>query len=205
MTLQNRVLPTGEIVADPARGTLTGNRGILHDDRRQIGTRRWTHPHWISCTLDYRNIRRVPMTPGTWTELFFLDEAVAMAAGHRPCALCRRPAFRAFQAAWHAGTGLPADAGAIDRALHAARVTKDRRQVRHHAALRGLPDGAMVLWQDCPHLWWHAAALPCLPQGYGPPVAASGDVTVLTPAPLVAALAAGYAVHVHPSAEAPHG
>jgi hypothetical protein len=205
VTLQNRVLPTGDIVADPARGTLTGNRGILHDDRRTLGTRRWTHPHWICCTLDWRGTRRTPMTPGTWTELFFLDEAVAMAAGHRPCALCRRADYRAFQAAWRAGTGLPADAPAIDAHLHAARVTRDRRQVRHRADLRDLPGGTFVLWQDLPHLWLRGQALPHTPGGYGPPVTAQGEVAVLTPAPLVAVLAAGYPVILHPSAQAPHG
>jgi hypothetical protein len=90
--LQNRVLPTGEIVAHPARGTLTGNRGILHGADRTLGSRRWAHPHWISCTLTWKGIRRVPMTPGTWTELFFLDEAVALAAGHRPCACAQAAA-----------------------------------------------------------------------------------------------------------------
>jgi hypothetical protein len=100
MPLQNRVLPTGEMVAHPARGTLTGIRGILHGAGRTLGRARWRHPHWIVCALDHpRGLTRVPMTPGTWTELFFLDEAVALAAGHRPCAYCRRGAWRAFGAA----------------------------------------------------------------------------------------------------------
>jgi hypothetical protein len=204
VTLQNRVLPTGDIIADPARGTLTGNRGILHDRNRTLGPRRWTHPHWISCALTYRDTRRTPMTPGTWTELFFLDEAVAMAAGHRPCALCRRAAFRAFQAAWARGTGLPADAPAMDRALHAARVGRDRRQVRHVAAAATLPDGTYVLWQDTPHLLRGGLLHPFTPAAYGVPLPRpTGPVTVLTPAPMVAALAAGYAPLIHPSAEDP--
>jgi hypothetical protein len=202
MTLQNRVLPTGEIVADPGRGTLTGNRGILHGADRRLGPRRWAHPHWIACALDWKGVRRRPMTPGTWTELFFLDEAVALAAGHRPCALCRRAAFRAFQTAWAAGTGLPAAAPAIDRALHAARVTRDRRQLRHDARAETLPDGAMVLWQGAAHLVAGGALRRFSMQGYGGPLPLPGAaaVTVLTPAPTIAALAAGYRPLLHPTA-----
>ena len=204
MTLQNRVLPTGDIVADPARGTLTGNRGILHDEHHHLGTSRWRHPHWISCTLDWKDTRRTPMTPGTWTELFFLDEAVAMAAGHRPCALCRRRAFGAFQAAWARGTGLSGNAPAIDRALHAARVTRNRRQVRQQAPLSTLPDGSFILWQGDPHLVHGDHLVPFTPAAYGPPLPRpDADVTVLTPAPMVATLAAGYAPLIHPTAEAP--
>lgn len=204
MTLQNRVLPTGEVVADPARGTLTGNRGVLHDGDHRLGRARWRHPHWISCTLDWKGTRRVPMTPGTWTELFFLDEAVAMAAGHRPCALCRRPAFRAFQAAWAEGTGLPTEAPAIDRTLHAARVTRDRRQVRHETRLSVLPAGTFVLWQGQPHLVRQDHLRPFTPAAYGAPLPRpDASVTVLTPAPMVASLDAGYAVLMHPSAEVP--
>jgi hypothetical protein len=204
VTLQNRVLPTGEIVADPARGTLTGNRGILHGADRTLGARRWTHPHWISCTLAYKGIRRTPMTPGTWTELFFLDEAVALAAGHRPCALCRRPAFTAFAAAWAAGTGLPATAAAIDRSLHAARVTRDRRQVRHLADPSLLPDGTMVLWEAAAHLVHRAGLRRFSMQGYGSaiPLPQQDAMTVLTPAPVVATLRAGYRPVLHASIHA---
>lgn len=202
MTLQNRVLPTGEIVADPGRGTLTGNRGILHRGKT-LGTRRWTHLHWISCALAYKGVRRTPMTPGTWTELFFLDEAVALAAGHRPCALCRRPAFAAFAAAWAAGTGLPASASAIDRVLHAARVTRGRQQVRHTAMAHTLPDGTMVLWQGTAHLVAGGLRRFSM-QGYGSaiPLPQHHAITVLTPAPAVACLRAGYLPLLHPSVHA---
>jgi hypothetical protein len=200
MPLQNRVLPTGEIVADPARGLLTGNRGILHDGRT-LGRRRWTHPHWISCTLTYKDIRRMPMSPGTWTELFFRDEAVAMAAGHRPCALCRREAFQQFTAAWAKAIG-PATAPEIDRLLHTTRVTRDRRQLRHEAPAEGLPDGAFCLMGGVPHLLGRRGALRYDPSGYAPAVPRpTGPVTVLTPAPMVAVLAAGYRPLLHPTAE----
>ena len=152
MPLQNRVLPTGEITAHPARGTLTGNRGILHRDDRTLGPARWTHKAWICCTLDWKGRRRAVMTGRTWTELFFLDEAVALAAGHRPCATCRRAAYRRFQTAWAAAFGTVPRGPAMDAALHAARVAPDKTQLRHSARLGTLPAGTFVLWHDRPHL-----------------------------------------------------
>jgi len=203
MTLQNRVLPTGEIVSDPARGLLTGNRGILHGPDRRLGAARWRHPHWIVCALDHpHGVVRRPMSPGTWTELFFLDEAVAMAAGHRPCAYCRRHAWEAFRAAW-ARAGLPGRRAAeIDRALHAARVTRNRGQVRHVANIPSLPDGVFLLGDTGPQLVLGDALLPFAPAGYGSPIPRPGEgpATVLTPAPTVAVLRAGYRPVIHPSA-----
>jgi hypothetical protein len=196
MALQNRVTPAGEIIADPARGTLMGNRGILHDAQRRLGAARWRHPHWIYCRLAFKGRRREVMTPGRYTELFFLDEATALAAGHRPCCECRRDDFRRFQAAWRQAFGQAASAGAIDRALHRARVEpRSRCQIRFEAPLADLPDGAFVLLPDAPSPLlvtgellrpWHAG-------GYGPPRARGrGPVRVLTPAPTIAVLRAGY-------------
>jgi hypothetical protein len=196
MPLQNRMTPCGEIIADPARGTLMGNRGILHDAQQCLGTARWRHPHWIFCRLAFKGRRRQVMTPRRYTELFFLDEPTALAAGHRPCCECKREAFRAFQAAWRHALGQDAAAPAIDRALHRARVEpRSRRQVRIRAELDELLDGAFVLLPEeaSPLLVrgdrlypWHAA-------GYGPPRArGSGQVNVLTPAPTLAVLRAGY-------------
>ncbi|MGC1286245.1 MAG: hypothetical protein WA895_25305, partial [Streptosporangiaceae bacterium] len=91
--LQNRVTPEGEIVADPARGTLMGNRGCLHRADRTLGVTRWRSKMWICCVLRWRDVRRDVMPPGRWTALFFLDEATALAAGHRPCGYCRRVAY----------------------------------------------------------------------------------------------------------------
>ncbi len=204
MPLQNRVLPTGEIVADPARGLFTGNRGILHDAGRRLGTARWRHPHWIVCALEHpRGVTRPVMSPGAWTELFFLDEAVALAAGHRPCAYCRRAAWRGFRAAWIAA-GLAGDrAPEIDRALHAGRVDRGRRQVTHRAPAGGLPDGVFVALPGGPALILGRAALPFAPAGYGAATGRpQGEVTVLTPAPTVAALAAGYRPELHRTARA---
>lgn len=201
MTLQNRVLPTQEIVADPARGTLTGNRGILHRDDRRLGRARWTHKAWICCTLDWKGVRRQVMTGRTWTELFFLDEAVALAAGHRPCALCRRAAYTAFRDAWTAAHGARALAREIDDILHAARVTPDRRQQRHTAPATDLPDGSFLLHDGAPHLVMGDGIHPFTPAGYAPPLRRpEGPVTVLTPAPTIRVLAAGYRPQLHQSA-----
>lgn len=199
MPLPNRVLPTGEITADPARGLFMGNRGILHDAEGRLGPARWRHPHWIICLTAIRGRRRPLMAPGTYTELFFLDEAVALSAGHRPCAECRRAAYDAFRAA----IGIDR-APEIDRVLHAARVTRDRRQMRHRARAGDLPDGTFVLIDHAPCLIRGGAALPFAPAGYGAPrPRPDREVTVLTPVPAVAALRAGYAPVLHPSALVP--
>ena len=197
MTLQNRVTPGGEIIADPARGTLMGNRGILHDARQRLGAARWRHPHWIFCRLAFKGRRRQVMAPRRYTELFFLDAATALAAGHRPCCECRREDFRRFQAAWRRAFGQDASAGAIDRVLHQARVEpRSRRQIRFEAPLDDLPDGAFVLLPDAPSpplLVQGDRLHPWHPGGYGPPrERRSGRVIVLTPAPTVAVLRAGY-------------
>jgi hypothetical protein len=202
---QNRVTPTGEIEATPARGLLTGNRGVLHDARQRLGVARWRHPHWIACALAYKDWRRPIMAPGRWTELFFLDEAVALAAGHRPCALCRRADFQRFLRAWEAAFGARARAPEIDAILHRARVEpRLRRQVTHRAALESLPDGTFVRLGEAPWLVLGERLLRWTHAGYDNAVArGEGDIEVLTPAPLVAVLAAGYRPLLHPGAAAP--
>lgn len=201
MTLQNRVLPTGQIVAHPARGTLTGNRGILHRPDHTLGPARWTHPHWVTCTLTHpRGRHHGPMPDRAWTALFFLDDAVAIAAGHRPCGYCRRAAYDAWRAAWTAAHG-PGDRMAMDRAMHRSRVTRDRAQVRFTAALADLPDATFVLWHGQAHVLRRDALLPYGPGGYGAPVARpDARVTVLTPQRSVAVLRAGVDPRLHPSA-----
>jgi hypothetical protein len=200
MARQNRVLPTGEIVAHPARGTMMGNRGILHDAHGQLGRARWRHPHWICCVLDFRNRQRPIMQPGRYTELFFLDEAVALAAGHRPCAECRRADYLRFRAIWEAEHGTVANAAALDRALHDSRVTRSRAQIRHAAPFRDLPDGAFVLMDGTAQLVLGDALHPFSPSGYGAPAAKpSGQADVLTPAPVITVLKAGFRPILHPS------
>jgi hypothetical protein len=206
MPLQNRVAPTGEIVADPARGTLIGNRGILHDEIRRLGTARWRHPHWIACRLDFRGRRRAPMSPGRYTELFFLDEAVALAAGHRPCGECRSEALARFRAAWQRTHGTAPRAAELDRLLHAARLRPGSRgQRRMPAPLDDLPDGTFVLVAGRAMLVLGDHLLPYAPAGYGPPAPRHrGDtVEVLTPMPVVAVLAAGYRPEINLGAAPP--
>lgn len=195
MPRQNRVLPTGEIVAIPARGTLTGNRGILHDADGRLGRARWRHKAWISCLTEFRGWRRQVMAPDRWTELFFLDEAVAMAAGHRPCALCRRDAYNAFRLSW--GNALRAPE--MDAVLHAERLD-GRSQRRHLASAAEVPPGAFVLVQDMPHLVMEHGLLPYTPTGYGSPCdKPEGHLTVLTPPSLCRALRHGYRPLLHPT------
>jgi hypothetical protein len=205
MPLQNRVTPFGEIVAEPWRGRLMGNRGCLHDSANgaegRIGARRWRTQAWIACVLDFRGRQRDPMPPGRWTALFFPDEAVALAAGHRPCGECRRADYRRFMAAW-AAAGLPGGPGAggprlVDRHLHRHRVTRTRRQVRYAAAAGDLPDGTFVVLPEAPGeptlLWRKRSWRLSLASGrYHPAGQPAGHVTVLTPKPIVDVLAAGY-------------
>ncbi|MBB3950819.1 hypothetical protein [Aureimonas jatrophae] len=204
MPRQNRVTPFGALIATPDRGTLMGNRGILHDAAGHLGTRRWAHPHWVACRLDFGSRRRPIMAPGRYTELFFLDEATSLAAGHRPCAECRREDFGRFRAAWAlAHPAEPASAPLIDRRLHAERVRRDRTQVTFEHPARTLPVGTMVQLGGAAWLVsgdtlrrWHGG-------GYGEARARpDGSVTVLTPRPTVAALEAGYAVALHSSVAA---
>lgn len=202
MPLQNRVLPTGEIVVDATyRGDFMGNRGILHDDIQRLGRARWRLKGWVCCVLSFKDRHREVMQPGRYTELFFLDEAVALAAGHRPCAECRRADYTRFRAAWNTATGTAARARDIDTVLHRARVTRSRGQVRYRADAATLPHGAFILWQDRPHLVHGERLLPFCPTGYGTGVTRpDGKVSVLTPRPTIDALASGYQPVLHASA-----
>ena len=144
--LQNRVNPAGEIVADPARGLLMGNRGCLHRADRTLGAARWRSKLWICCVLEWRGVRRDPMPPGRWTALFFLDEATALAAGHRPCGYCRRPAYESYAEAWRRAQGLAQRPRAVemDARLHAERVDpRTRRQWTRPAQAGELPAGQL--------------------------------------------------------------
>ncbi len=195
MPLQNRVTPDGRIVVDPARGTLTGNRGILHRADRLPGPALWSHKAWVCCELRFKSQHHVPMTGRHWTALFFLDEAVALAAGHRPCAYCRRADFLAFQAAWRRATGMTQTAPQMDATLHAARALPGARRMRHHDAdAAALPDGTFVMVGGTPLLLCGHHALPYTPSGYGAAISRPvGVVRVLTPQPTLAVLRHGYA------------
>ena len=202
--LQNRVLPTGEIVAEPARGMLTGNRGCLHSVDRTLGVTRWRSKMWICCLLKWGDIRRDVMPPGRWTALFFLDEATALAAGHRPCGYCRRSDHLDFGEAWRRAAGLAErpKAARMDVELHAERVDRRRRKLTRHAELGDLPDGVMVIFDGTIALLSAGRLLPWSLTGYAAPfeIDSSSTVEVLTPPSVVGALAHGYRPLIHPSA-----
>jgi hypothetical protein len=206
MPLRNRVTPLSELVADPARGLVYGNRGCLHDRRGQI-TRRFNGKRWIACRLEFRGWQRGPLLqPGRFTELFFLDEATAFAAGHRPCALCRREDYVRFGAMWRERHPGQIGADAIDAQLHAERIASDGRAQRHHeAALDELPDGSFVLQDGAPRLVLGARLLTWTPSGYRTPGprARGGQARLITPPSLVDVLRSGWEPLVpllHPSA-----
>lgn len=195
--LQNRATPTGEICAHTARGALMGNRGILHDERRHLGTARWKHQAWVTCTLSFKNRRRDLMKPGNYTELFFTDEAVALAAGHRPCGECRREDFNRFRDAFaRAHPDLPHRAPDMDRLMHRARVvSRSRAQVTYEAMLSDLPEGVFfkIAPAGGPLVRWQGKVLAWSFEGYSAgPDALPDRVGVLTPEPTVKAIAAGY-------------
>ncbi len=131
MPLQNRVTPTGDIIATPHRGLFTGNRGIIHDPAtKTLLRKRWSSPAWITCVCEFRGWRRQVMGRRSWTELFFLDEATAFAAGHRPCFFCRRDDANRFRAAWEKGNGV-ADIRAreMDAVLHRERLERGKKRL----------------------------------------------------------------------------
>lgn len=199
MPLQNRVDPFGALIRTPARGTFLGNRGgAIHDENREI-IRPYKSRRWITCVLEFKGRRRQVMTPGRYTELFFLDEAVAFAAGHRPCAECRRDRYNAFRAAWKQ-PGAYADE--IDSVLHPARIDALRRKVTYRAPLASLPNGTFVETAGQPWLVWGRSLLLWTPEGYTTRIGKpnGSDVTVLTPAPFVACFRRGYRPLIHESA-----
>ena len=183
MPLQNRVTPFGELIAAPARGLVYGNRGCLHDDAGRI-RRRYVGKRWIACRLRFRGWHRSPlMQPGRFTELFFLDEATAFAAGHRPCALCRREDYMRFVEVWRTLHPGRTNAEAIDARLHAERVNPATGRQRHHRAPFGdLPDGTFVLVDGAPYLVVGYGLLRWTPSGYGArePRPARGRAMVIT-------------------------
>ena len=207
MTLQNRVSPFGELVADPARGLVYGNRGCLHDETGRI-RRRYDGKRWIACRLAFRGWHREPlMQPGRFTELFFLDEATAFAAGHRPCALCRHSDYMRFVDAWRAMHPGETTADRIDRRLHAERIdTQTRSQRRHETSFDQIPDGTSVAVDRAAFVMWGRELWRWTPGGYVErrPVP-SGVASVLTPLSLVEVLRRGWDPEVpllHPSARA---
>ncbi len=204
MPLQNRVDPCGTIFACAARGTFMGNRGgALHNEKREI-VRQYASRRWITCLLEFKGRRRSVMSAGRYTELFFLDEAVALAAGHRPCAECRRERFNAFRDAWirsgNPRVGSLPLADQMDAELHRARIDR-RNKVTYQASLNSLPDGCFVQMEDSSYLVWDGALLLWSPEGYLRKGRRPNEltVTVLTPEPIVRCIRAGYRPEIHKS------
>jgi hypothetical protein len=207
--LQNRVTPLGELIADPARGLVYGNRGCLHDADGRV-RRRYNGERWIACRLEFRGWQRRPlMQPGRFTELFFLDEATALAAGHRPCALCRHGDYARFTEAWRELHPDQTRADAIDSQLHTERIVPGTTEQRRHEANGDeLPDGAFILASGAPHLVLGEELLRWTPAGYGArrPRPRRGRVEVITPPSLVSVLRREWHPLVpllHPSARTP--
>ncbi len=210
MPLQNRVTPFGEIIAVPDRGMFMGNRGRLHNERRQIARQVTPYRAWVVCQTRFKDRKRQLMAPKHYTELFFLDEATALAAGHRPCFECRRKDYQRFKSAWLAGnpdSNLDSRSGIepIDRQLHAERLTEAKTKRTYRAAVHALPDGTMVQGdgEAAASLLWRGQLRRWTPGGYVAACAVDPEqwAEVLTPLSIVRAIGAGYVPVVHPTVE----
>jgi hypothetical protein len=204
MPLQNRVTPFGDLLAKPARGTFMGNRGgRFHTDGKTLTARRWASRQWICCVLDFKGRQR-DVWGRYYTELFFLDEPTALAAGHRPCFECRRKEAQAFAAKWQQALGLSAlpRAGVMDEVLHAERL-QGRAKRLYRRNFDALPDGAFTAMEEGAFAVRGDALLRWTPQGYEDrrPRPRGITVDVLTPPAILAVLSAGYQPHWHSSAE----
>lgn len=205
MPRQNRVDPMGEIVAHPSKeSTFMGNRGVLHTADGKLGAARWKGPHWICCLLKYKGAKRPLMAPGRYTELFFLDEATALAAGHRPCSLCRHDAYRAFREHVAKGTGetIP-NVSALDALLHSKRLSAAGERLLFEADPSRLRDGVFISVAGRPGAWLIVGGQMRLFgfDGYGAAESLPSRAQVITPEPTVAAILAGYTPALHPSAK----
>jgi hypothetical protein len=204
MPLQNRVDPFGELFADRSRGLFMGNRGgRIHTENRTLTKRRWVSPQWICCRLEF-NDRHRPVWSDSYTELFFLDEVTALAAGHRPCFECRRKDAEVFADLWARTRGLPVHAPApeIDKVLQTERLDGHAKRL-HHRRTDRLPDGAVIAHEgEGAFAVRDGALLHWTPSGYDArkPLP-RGSVNVLTPPAILSVLAAGYRPQWHPSAE----
>jgi hypothetical protein len=203
MPLQNRVTPTGDIIATPLRGLFTGNRGIIHDPAtKTLLKKRWSSPAWITCVCEFRGWRRKVMGGRSWTELFFLDEATAFAAGHRPCFFCRRDDANGFRAAWEKGNGVSGvRAREIDVVLHRERLERGKKRLHSlPRPVEQLPDGAMVQVGEESFVIAQGRVLRWSMAGYQKAETALDGAMLLTPPSTLRALSAGYRPVLHPTA-----
>lgn len=208
MPRQNRVDPFGNLITTTPRGTLMGNRGCLHDDQGII-RKAFARKAWVTCRLEWKGIRRAVFAPGRYSELFFLDEATAFAAGHRPCNDCRSDDYKAFNLAFSKAfaSGIKVKAEAMDQQIHSDRMGHNNSKRTFTAELSDMPDGVIVLLEgepNSPRMLWKGQLFCWTFEGYSNPMPLNeiGMVEVLTPASICAVLTAGYPVKVHHSAMA---
>lgn len=196
--LQNRVDPFGNIIKTSARGSWMGNRGILHNEHRQV-LRPFKLKAWITCKLEFNGRKRQVMTPHRYTELFFLDEATSFAAGHRPCFECRREDYHKFKSLWLKGNPEYHFDGKtsitkIDDILHKERMMRDRSKVTYEENINLIPDGAFILIESDAYLVFNEKIYLWSSFGYDNGIALPNEnkLTVLTPRSIVNAFRAGY-------------
>ncbi|OGB04988.1 MAG: hypothetical protein A3E79_03205 [Burkholderiales bacterium RIFCSPHIGHO2_12_FULL_61_11] len=207
MTLQNRVDPWGRLLAVNARGSLLGNRGMLHNEERQI-VRDWQRMPWVTCALEFQGRKREIFGRTTYSELFFLDDATAFSAGHRPCATCRRERYNEFKTSWLAVNGelfsmTNPSINEIDKVFHRERIDRNGTKVTFEAPLSSLPLGTVVDINDEAFLVWHQGLKRWSFNGYSDlqlQPSPSTLVRVLTPESVVRTFAGGFRPIVHASA-----
>lgn len=207
MTLQNRVTPFGQLKAISARGLFLGNRGKLHDDQKKI-IKQWSDKRWITCSIDYQGIQREIFSKDSYSELFFLDEATALSAGHRPCGDCRRERLKEFKLRWQQANSENGDTSGIkveviDTQMHAERNKRDGTKVTYQAKLGELPDGVFISIDGVALLKWNNKLFEWSASGYLERLEILSEelvVDVLTPRSVVGVIKAGYVPQVHHSA-----
>lgn len=208
MPLQNRVSPFSTLTSTPERGAWTGNRGVIHNQKKEI-VRNHAVKYWITCVLEYKNFQRKVMTPNRWTELFFLDEATAFAAGHRPCGFCRNVDFKRFKNLWLVANseryslGKDAKIDTIDIHIHQERLDEKGCQKTFKAILLTLPDGTFIklIHDSKAYLWFQQNLYEWSFSGYTKVnvFEKNQEVNVLTPFSYVETFRAGYVPQVHDS------
>ena len=210
MPLQNRVNPFSTLISTPERGAWTGNRGVIHNERKEI-IKNYAVKYWITCLLEYKGARRSVMSPNRWTELFFLDEATAFAAGHRPCGFCRHADFKRFKDLWLTTNGeqygltSKTKMDIIDAFIHQERLDKNGLKKTFKSTLTALPTGTFITFDDMnkAYLWFQQNLYEWSFNGYTKVFQfdKNQEVNVLTPLSYVAVFKAGYVPEVHFSAK----
>ena len=210
MPLQNRVNPFSTLISTPERGAWTGNRGVIHNERKEI-IKNHAVKYWITCVLEYKNARRSVMSPNRWTELFFLDEATAFAAGHRPCGFCRYADFKRFKELWLSTNGekygltTKTKMDIIDAFIHQERLDENGLKMTFKSILNALPNGTFITSDDMSkaYLWYQQNLYEWSFNGYTKVLQfdKNQEVNVLTPLSYVAVFKAGYVPEVHFSAK----